>query len=120
MSPVSRLTWILRKVLSTIGGRTLAMLIVLILAYQVWIGVTAMSKVADGVGEELDRRGTFTVDVVLGFPPERFHMLELQAYGRVQGTTDNVLHLRNVTQEDVDAMARKYWIKEIRPGRSLR
>jgi hypothetical protein len=56
------------------------------------------------------------VDVVLGFPPERFHTLELQEYGRVRGTTENVLHLRSVTQDGVDAMARKYWIKEIRPG----
>ena len=112
----SRLTWILRKVLGTVGGRTLAVLLLLILIYQAWISVTALDKVADGVGDNPDARGRFAVDVELGFPPERFHTLELQEYGRVRGTTGNVLHLRSVTQDGIDAMARKYWIKEIRPG----
>ncbi len=112
----SRLTWILRKVLGTVGGRTLAVLLLLVLIYQAWIGVTALGKVADGVGDKPDARGRVAVDVVLGFPPERFHTLELQEYGRVRGTTENVVHLRTVTPDDVDALARKYWIKEIRPG----
>ncbi len=112
----SRLSWITRKVLGTVGGRTLAVLIVLVLVYQVWIGVTSATKVADGVGDETDARGRFAVDVELGFPPERFHVLELQQYGRIRSTDGNVLHLRSVTQSDLDAMARKYWIKEIRPG----
>ena len=112
----SRLTWILRKVLGTIGGRTLAVLLLLILIYQAWLSVTALDKVADGVGDDRDARGRFAVDVVLGFPPERFHTLELQEFGRIRGTTGNVLHLHSVTPDGVDAMARKYWIKEIRPG----
>lgn len=111
----SRLTWITRKFLGTVGGRTLAVLIVLVLVYQVWISVTAATKVTEGVGDDADARGRFAVDVELGFPPERFHVLELQEYGRVRGTDGHVLHLHLVTQPDVDAMARKYWIKEIRP-----
>lgn len=117
---MSRLAWITRRVLGTVGGRTLAALLVLVLAYQAWIAVTAAGKVADGVGDDPDQRGRFAVDVVLDFPPERFHILELQEYGRVRGTTDNVLHLHMVTSDAVDAMARKYWIEEIRPGVSLR
>ncbi|WP_207782557.1 hypothetical protein [Phytoactinopolyspora limicola] len=117
---MSRLTWIVRKVLGTVGGRTLAALIVFVLAYQAWIGITAMSKVADGVGEGADQRGRYDVDIVLGFEPEGFHMRQLQDYGRVRGATDTVVHMRNVTDDDVDAMARKYWIKEIRPGTALR
>ena len=112
----SRLTWITRRFLGTIGGRTLAVLIVLVLAYQVWIGVTAATKVADGVGDQTDSRGRFAVDVELGFVPERFHVLELQQYGRIRSTDGPVLHLHSVTQSGVDAMARKYWIKEIRPA----
>jgi hypothetical protein len=107
------------KILGTVGGRTLAILIVLLLAYQAWLGISAAGKVADGVGDDPDQRGRFAVDVVLGFPPERFHVLELQEYGRIRGTSDNVLHLHMVTQESVDAMARKYWIKEIRPGERI-
>ncbi len=55
---------------------------------------------------------------MLGFPPERFHVLQLQDYGRIRGTEGNVLHLRGVTQADIDEMARKYWIKQILPGES--
>jgi hypothetical protein len=115
---LSRLTWIVRKVLSTVGGRTLAVLLLVIVVYQVWISVVAFGKVADGVGADPDPRGRFAVDVVLGFEPERFHVLELQEYGRVRGTDGNVLHLRSVSPAGVDAMARKYWIKEILPGQS--
>ncbi|NED94345.1 hypothetical protein G1H11_03365 [Phytoactinopolyspora alkaliphila] len=108
--------WVVRRILGTVGGRTLAALVVLILAYQIWIGLAASGKVADGVGADPDARGRFAVDVVLDFPPERFHVLELQEYGRTRGTSENVIHLHMVTQDSVDAMARKYWIKEIRPG----
>lgn len=113
---MSRLTWIARKLLGTVGGRTLAVLLLLIILYQAWLTVTATSKVHDAVGSNPDERGRFAVDVVLGFPPERFHILQLQNYGRIRSTEGNVLHLRAVTEADVDAMARKYWIKEILPG----
>lgn len=115
---MSRLTWITRKVLGTVGGRTLTVLVLLILIYQAWLSVTAATKVHDAVGANTDDRGRFAVDVVLGFPPERFHVLQLQDHGRIRSTEGNVLHLRSVTQADVDAIARKYWIKEILPGES--
>ena len=115
---MSRLTWIVRKTLGTVGGRTLAVIILLVVIYQAWLSITALGKVADNVGENPDARGRFAVDLVLGFAPERFHMLELQDYGRVRGTDGNVIHLHSVTHEGVEALARKYWIKEIRPGES--
>lgn len=116
---MSRLMWAVGKVLGTVGGRTLAVVVVLLLAYQVWIGVSASGRVADGVGDDPDRRGRFAVDVVLGFAPERFHVLKLQEYGRVRGTTGNVIHLHMVTEDGVDAMSRTYWIKELRPGEAI-
>jgi hypothetical protein len=117
MNPVSpRLTWIIRKVLGTVGGRTLAVLVALVVTYHAWIGVTAAGKVADGVGSAPDPRGRFAVEVVLDFPPERFHMLQLQEHGRVRATDGHVIHLRSVSPDSVDAMARKYWISEILPG----
>lgn len=112
----SRLTWIIRKILGTVGGRTLVVLVLLVVIYQAWISVTALGKVAEGVGTDRDHRGRFAVDVVLGFEPERFHVLEFQEYGRVRGTTGNVVHLRQVTDDGVAAMARKYWIQEILPA----
>lgn len=115
----SRLTWIVRKALGTVGGRTLVVLLVVVIAYQVWITAAAPAKVAEGVGDERDARGRFAIDIVLDFAPERFHVLEMQEYGRVRGTSGNILHLRQVTDDGVDALARKYWIKEIRPGENL-
>jgi hypothetical protein len=50
---------------------------------------------------------------VLDFPPERYHVLELQKHGRIAGTTDNVVHLRSVSPAGVDALAREYWIEAL-------
>lgn len=108
--------WMVRSALGTIGGRTLVVLIVLIVTYQIWIAAAAGGKVGDGVGDNPDRRGRFAVEVVLDFEPERFHVLELQEYGRIRATEGNVIHMRSVTSDGVDAMTRKYWISQIRPG----
>ncbi|WP_205857325.1 hypothetical protein [Phytoactinopolyspora endophytica] len=115
---MTQVTWIGRKLIGTVGGRTLVVLVALLIAYQVWITVSAGGKIADGVKDEPDRRGRYTIDVELGFPPERFHMLDLQEYGAIRGTDDNVLHLHQVTEDGIDAIARKYWVNEIRPGES--
>ncbi|NEE02927.1 hypothetical protein [Phytoactinopolyspora halotolerans] len=105
-----------RTLIGTIGGRTLIGLIVLIVGYQVWLTASAGGKIADGVTDEPDRRGQYSIDVELGFPPERFHILEMQSYGRIRGTTENVIHLNGVMEDEIDAIARKYWVEEIRPG----
>ncbi|AYY14682.1 hypothetical protein EF847_20285 [Actinobacteria bacterium YIM 96077] len=109
----------MRRALGTVGGRALAGLLVLVVAYQVWIGITATTKVDDDVGRDRSQEGHFAIDVVLGFVPERFHMLQLQDHGRIGGRTDNVLHMHRVTDEDVDAIARKYWVEEIRAGETF-
>lgn len=96
--------------------RRLLVVVLLVVVYQVWINVQAVGKVADGVGVEANERGRFTVDVRLGFPPERFHILELQDHGRISGTDDMVVHLRSVSPAGVDALARMYWVEEITPG----
>lgn len=112
----SRLTWIARRTLGTVGGRTLAVLLLLVVTYQAALSLTAGGKVAEGITATADARGRVAVDVVLGFPPERFHVLELQEYGRVRGTDGHVLHLRSVEPDDLRAIARRYWIRELRPG----
>ncbi len=91
-------------------------MVVLLLAYQVWLSVQAIGKVDDGVGTDPAPNGRFSVDVRLDFPPERFHILELQQHGRIAGSDGNVVHLRSVSPEGVDALARMYWIDEISAG----
>lgn len=48
--------------------RRIAVVLFLLVAYQVWLGIQATGKVAPGVGDERDARGRFTVNVELGFP----------------------------------------------------
>ncbi|MGW2342143.1 hypothetical protein [Streptomyces sp. NPDC001661] len=85
----------------------------LVIAYQVWLGVQATGKVGPGVGELRDPRGRFAVDVELGFKPERYHILQLQKHGRIAGTDGDVVHLRGVAPAGVDALTREYWIEHI-------
>lgn len=93
--------------------RKIAVVILLIVAYQVWLTVQASGKAGPGVGEERDDRGRFSVDVELGFAPERYHILQLQKHGRIAGTDGNVVHLRSVAPAGVDSLARWYWVESI-------
>ncbi|GAA3963173.1 hypothetical protein GCM10023085_52260 [Actinomadura viridis] len=97
--------------------RRLLIVVLIVAAYQGWLSVQAVGKADPGVGARPDPQGRFPVDVVLGFPPERYHMLQLQKHGRLRGTEGTVVHLRSVSPAGVDALARMYWVKSIRsPG----
>ncbi|OZM78777.1 hypothetical protein [Pseudonocardia sp. MH-G8] len=91
--------------------RRIAVVVLLVLLYQGWLGVQAIGKADPSVGADPDDRGRFPVDVVLDFPPERYHVLELQKHGRVAGTDGMVVHLRGVSPAGLDALAREYWIE---------
>lgn len=108
---------ILGKALRSPTFRRIAVVVLLVIAYQLWLDVQAIGKAAPGVGETPDERGRFPVDVVLDFEPERYHALELQKHGRIRSTDGTVVHLRSVSPAGVDALARYYWIEEIVPGR---
>jgi len=56
-----------------------------------------------------------TVDlrVSLRFPPERFHILMFQTFGRVSGTEGNSIDVRSVPPQRVWDIAKLYWVKEI-------
>ena len=108
---------ILLRAVRSAPVRRIAVVVLLVLLYQGWLGVQAIGKAAPGVGAHPDERGRFPVDVVLGFPPERYHVLELQKHGRIAGTDGTVVHLRGVSPAGVDALAREYWIDALEPGR---
>lgn len=93
--------------------RKIAVVILLVAAYQIWLTVQASGKAGPGVGEVRDERGRFSVDVELGFAPERYHILQLQKHGRIAGTDGHVVHLRSVAPAGVDALARWYWVDSI-------
>src|SRR5262245_33000820 len=77
--------------------RRLLILVLLIAAYQTWLTVQAQGKATDGVGADADAQGRFSVDLRLGFAPERFHILALQHHGRVAGSEGHIVHLRGVS-----------------------
>lgn len=103
----------LRRAAGSPALRRITVVVLVVLAYQGWLGVQAVGKVGQGVGTDPDARGRFPVDVVLDFPPERYHVLELQKHGRIGGTDGTVVHLRSVSPAGVDALAREYWISEL-------
>jgi hypothetical protein len=107
---------ILRSAVRSAALRRIAVVVLLVVVYQAWLSVQAIGKVDPAVGESPDARGRFAVDVVLDFQPERYHVLELQKHGRIGGTDATVVHLRSVSPAGVDALAREYWIEEIRAG----
>jgi hypothetical protein len=80
------------------------------LAWEVWLSIAAPAKIAPGLDAE-----RVNVLVTLPFPPERFHILVFQRYGRVSGTQDNSIEVRGVRREDLRAVARHYWVTKVEP-----
>ena len=80
-------------------------------AWQLWLALAAPAKIV-GVPETAARAN---VVVTLPFPPERFHLLYFQRYGRVSGTQDNSVELRGVRGADLTAVARPYWVRRVEP-----
>lgn len=81
------------------------------LGWQLWLTLAAPGKVAP----ELRSQPRVNVLVTLPFVPERFHVLAMQRYGRLAGTEDTGIELRNVRAEDLDAIARPYWVRRVKP-----
>ncbi|MEE2049567.1 hypothetical protein [Nocardiopsis tropica] len=104
-------TW--SRALRSATLRRIAVVVLAVLLYQGWLGFQAIGKAEPGLEDAPDERGRFDVDVVLGFVPERYHILQLQNHGRIAGTDDTVVHLRGVSPAGVDALAREYWIEAL-------
>ena len=81
-------------------------------AWQLWLTLAAPQKIAPGFTAGRPRANIL---VMLPFPPERFHVLYFQRYGRVSGTQDNAIELRGVRQADLAAVARPYWVRRVEP-----
>jgi hypothetical protein len=100
-----------RAILASGRGRVVLAILVAYLGWQAWLGLAAPAKVAP----ELRGQPRVNVLVTLPFPPERFHVLAMQQYGRLAGTEDNGIELRGVKGEDLDAVARPYWVHRVGP-----
>ena len=104
---------LLIRVLRSRAVLTLVAVTVLLGAWNVYLAVRAPGRVEPALKREVDRGQPVRVDVELGFRAERFHTLKLQSYGRVSGVHDNVVELRDVRPESVNALARIYWVSHV-------
>jgi hypothetical protein len=103
---------IVRALLDSPRGRIVLGALVCYFAWQVWLGVAAPGKIAAGLNREAEK---VNIIVTLPFPPERFHVMVLQRYGRVSGTQDNSIEVRGVKKADLQAVARPYWVTRVEP-----
>src|SRR5699024_5785163 len=104
-----------RRVLRSRLVKTLAVIAVLVIAWQVYVAVSAPGKIDPRVASEVDEGQPLRVRVELGFPPERFHTLRLQEYGHIMGVHGDTVSLRSVRPSSIGALARVYWIERIEP-----
>lgn len=101
-----------RALVASRKGRIVLAVVVCYIAWQGWLTLRAPEKIAAG----LVRAGVpVDVRVTLRFPPERFHVLIFQGFGRVSGTEDNRVELRGVKPSDLRAVARPYWVARVEP-----
>jgi hypothetical protein len=99
-------------ILRSTRGRVVLGVIALWLAWQAWLSVAAPGKVSPAIDRSKPKVNLL---VTLPFRPERFHVLMFQKYGRVSGTTDDSVELRGVLPENLNSIARNYWVSRVDP-----
>jgi hypothetical protein len=93
-------------------GRVVLAVLAGYLLWQAWLSLAAPGKIVD---EFQSSRERVNILVTLPFPPERFHVQIFQGYGRVSGTEDNSIEVRNVRRTDLVSVARPYWVRRVEP-----
>lgn len=104
---------LLRRLLHTRLVKTLAVIVVLILAWQVYLAITGPAKIDADLAAQVAEGQPLQVAVSLGFRPERFHTLYMQDYGRVSRVDGNNIVLRDVRPESVRLLSRVYWVDRL-------
>jgi hypothetical protein len=101
----------LREALKSRKTHVLLAVAALCLTWQILLTLATPGKIADfpGAADKVN------ILVMLPFPPERFHVQLLQAYGRVSGTQDNAVEVRGVKRADLASVARPYWVRRVEP-----
>jgi hypothetical protein len=104
-----------RALLASPKGRVLLLALACYCAWQGWLTIRAPAKLAPGLASRGGPADVVDVVVTLPFPPERFHVLALQQFGRVSETEQHRLELRGVRSSDLTAVARPYWVTRVEP-----
>ncbi|MFM1990935.1 MAG: hypothetical protein RJA99_3892 [Pseudomonadota bacterium] len=103
---------LLRDALRSTQGRVVIAGIVAWAVYETWLSLAAPGKVT---GEFPPDRERVAVLVTLPFPPERFHVMVFQRFGRVSGTDGNTVEVRGVPKANLERLARPYWVERVEP-----
>lgn len=104
-----------RVLVASPKGRVFLVALACYCAWQGWLTIRAPGKLAPGLRAAGGAPPAVDVVVTLPFPPERFHVLALQQFGRVSGTEQHRLELRGVRASDLTAVARPYWVTRVEP-----
>jgi hypothetical protein len=102
----------IRLLLDSTRGRIVLGVLVCFFAWQGWLSVAAREKVSVGLNTGAEK---VNILVMLPFPPERFHIIFFQRYGRVSGSQDNTIEVRGVKKADLYTVARPYWVTRVEP-----
>jgi hypothetical protein len=103
---------IVREILHSTRGRLVLGALFCYFAWQGWLVLAAPGKIAAGFKPDAEK---VNILVTLPFPPERFHVIAFQRYGRVSGTQDNSIEVRGVNRANLLAVARPYWVTRVEP-----
>ena len=104
---------LLRDAVASSRGRIVLGAIIAIAIWKAALVLVAPTKVMPGFSA--NARGQVNALVTLRCPPERFHVLEFQKYGRVSGTQDETIEVRGIRIAELNAVARPYWVKTVAP-----
>lgn len=104
---------LMRDAATSSRGRIVIGAIVLLVGWKLAMVALAPRKVADDI--QPNSAGRVNVRVELTVPAERFHVLAFQKFGRVSGTRENTVDVRSVPNEDLNALARPYWVRRVVP-----
>ena len=102
----------LRAVFTSRKGRAVLAVLACYLLWQAWLSFAASGKIVDDFPAGRER---VNILVTLPFPPERFHVQVFQGFGRVSGTQDNSIEVRNVRRAELNSVARPYWVRRVEP-----
>ena len=81
--------------------------------WEAFIALSAPRRIDPDLARVLARQPQAKIAVTLGFAPEEFHVRLFQTYGVVSGVRGTTVMLDRVKSEDVQRLARHYWIKRI-------
>ena len=93
--------------------RFLIVVAVLLLGWQVYLFVSARSRLDAALRSELVAAALVNVAITLGFAPEDFHIRIFQSHGIVSGVRGTTVMLNRVPRDDVRRIARYYWVRSI-------